>query len=382
MGKITLQNEDLETNTIKLLRLVLSVFVVFLHSQIVDFTVLGKSISLLNQHTEFYFQTQSFIIKIIGGVSPPLFFFISGFFYFRNLKDWDWKIYWAKTKNRSKTLLFPYIFWCCFVSLVIFIGQELSFTSNYLSGNNALIREYKTIDFIKLFWALPLIDTINDTVSYLPVLGVLWFIRDLIVVSILSPLIWVLIHYMNYIGIFCLGILWIFCFNTYIIGLSVISFFFFAGGAYMSINNINFIFLFRKRMKLFMILTLIFILLDYFTKTASYNIYITHLSVIIRMISIINIASYIIKYKNIRITYYWIGASFFLYVTHEPWLAFLRKINLLIFPHTNLSFFLIFIFQALLIICISLTVYYLLYKLTPNFLKIITGGRIVKKTYN
>ena len=71
-----------------------------------------------------YLSIQSFVRSIVCGVAVPTFFCISGFLFFMNFDEWDWRVFGNKVRRRVSTLLLPYILWN-FVSVALVMGARL-----------------------------------------------------------------------------------------------------------------------------------------------------------------------------------------------------------------------------------------------------------------
>ena len=154
--------------SINYIRFFLCVLVVFLHSGSdlisldVNFTIFGK-----------------FLIKVLTGficqTAVPIFFFISAFLLFSKYRNSTNIIseYKIQQKKRIKTLLVPYLLWNLFGVIYVYIKC-------YFKGDS--IDEYP--NFFLCFIALP------DKIF--PADGPLWFIRDLIIMNVLSPILYVL----------------------------------------------------------------------------------------------------------------------------------------------------------------------------------------------
>lgn len=126
----------------------------------------------------------------VCSVCVPAFFFLSGYLFFGNVPGkpgWEW--FWGKIRSRFFTLLIPYLIavvvaWFCYYfsikaapSMVVgFLGERWR-------------------DPIFVFWTGP----INLS---------LWFIRELMVVVLLSPLIYLIIRYTGWWGVLALGAWW------------------------------------------------------------------------------------------------------------------------------------------------------------------------------
>ncbi len=171
--------------------------------------------------------------RVITGVAVPLFFFISGYLYFikTNIADGLAGIHYLdKTKRRVKSLLIPYLSWNLLVLLLFGVMQMLTSGDDVMSkdGYKAL-SDYTAIDVWKAFYAL-------DSTG-MPVDGPLWFIRDLFVISLCSPVVFMIVRYLKWIGVGALA-LCLFCgVRIPIEGFNMLCWFYFPWGAYMALNR-------------------------------------------------------------------------------------------------------------------------------------------------
>lgn len=111
------------------------------------------------------------------------FFVLSGMLYFHNTEKLTKAVYLRKTKSRVSTLLVPYLLWNL-------MGCGVFLIKVYVFGAPGFdIVADGHINFLKLiqgFWAI---------VNEYPYDPSLWFIRDLFIISLLSPVIYLLARY-------------------------------------------------------------------------------------------------------------------------------------------------------------------------------------------
>lgn len=93
------------------------------------------------------------ISQTLVKVAVPAFFVMSGYLYFANVEKLTKEVYWQKLKRRVKTLLIPYIVWNLLMALKL---QEISLATFIAPAN------------------MPL-----------------WFLRDLIMVSMVTPILYI-----------------------------------------------------------------------------------------------------------------------------------------------------------------------------------------------
>lgn len=166
-------------NRLDLLRVLLTIGIVCLHA---------TTENLVGSTPAFDIFTR--IIIILTKVCVPLFFAISGYLFFRNTPEKpDVKWFWGKISSRFFTLVIPYLIanviaWGCYY----FAMKEVPSMVSGFFGDN-----WK--DPLFVFWKGP----VNLS---------LWFIRELIVLVILTPLVYLLVRYTGWFGVLALGLLW------------------------------------------------------------------------------------------------------------------------------------------------------------------------------
>jgi len=136
------------------------------------------------------FQTVTKVISWITEVCVPLFFVLSGYLFFLNSPGKpDVRYFLSKLKRRVFSLLIPYL-----------IANVIAFICYWAAGRYfpELVSGFfgdRLHDPLFVFWSGP----VNLS---------LWFIRELMVCCLLSPLVWLLIRYTRVFGVIALGVLW------------------------------------------------------------------------------------------------------------------------------------------------------------------------------
>lgn len=154
-----------------------------------------------------------------------MFFFISGFLFFLR-KD----TYVNKLKSRLKTLLVPYLFWCFVGFLIPFVIQRiLGLEHLYAANELKLLKDFVATDYIRMFW---------DLRDGAPILSTLWFLRNLIVMVALTPIIAFLIKKLR-VAFPCLLFAVYFFLPWGVPGFSTSGFCWFAMGTYFSCLGVN-----------------------------------------------------------------------------------------------------------------------------------------------
>lgn len=122
----------------------------------------------------------------------PLFFFMSGYLYFIatgtegefGLVTWK-----SKTWNRVKSLVVPYVIWNLLIVAMFAVMQSLTRGSETMAREGyKMVADYGLVDYLKALWAI-------DSTG-MPMDGPLWFVRNLIIISIVFtwPIYWWVRH--------------------------------------------------------------------------------------------------------------------------------------------------------------------------------------------
>ena len=146
---------------------------------------------------------------------------ISGYlFFYGKGREFGSSVYLRKLKSRTVTLLVPFVI----SNMVVFLPKMVL----------ALVNG-ETIDLQSVpsaFWAYEGDDK--------PANGVTWYLRDLMIVSLCSPLIYYIIRKTRWLLPFVLLVCWLTDFwLPYVPGFGVTSFLFFSAGAYLSISGVD-----------------------------------------------------------------------------------------------------------------------------------------------
>jgi len=295
-----------------------------------------------------------------------LFFFLSGFLFFFNVKTFDRTCYKNKLKRRLKTLLIPYLFWnvlaICFYLLCTSVPATATFVNIKMDIHN--ICDYLGI-------------TITGIVDGIPISYQFWFIRELMLAVIITPLIYVLIKYGKIYSVLLLGICWYFDFWYHIPLFKIRCIFFFSFGAFFSIYKRNLLEDFRKIKTLSFIIFPLFVASDLLTKQYEFNHYIHNINLVAGVIFCFNFVSWLMERGKIKPVPLLTSASFFVFAVHDPYFMMtIRKFGYaLLKPSTDFALTSLYFVNVIIVAGISLGLYYILRKFVPKFTAVITGGR-------
>ncbi len=364
--------EEFLSQTISFLRFPLIVGVVLIHSKFLDVVINGvKQVETADYPI---FSAVSYLVSdTFARVAVPLFFFFSGFLFFYHTGGFTTRIYLSKLKKRAKTLFFPYIFWNLLMILFVLLCQTV--LPDLVSDKRKLVMDYSVSDWLWNFWDA---GKVNYFEKGYPADSPLWFVRDLMVVMLCSPLVYCVVRWLKHYGVILLGIVWALNLEFDIPGLGTNAFFFFTFGAYFSINGKNFVTLMRPYMLPSVVLYLLSAIVGVCFRDNVWIEYI-HLfavNILLGMTVAITVTAYYVKRGTWTASKFLAASSFFVYACHEMPLASIIKIAFkLVHPHSDASLLMLYVLCPTLTILFGLSLYWVLRKLLPRFTAVITGGR-------
>lgn len=340
------------SSSIACMRFPLAVTIIFYHSHTIVST----------PNCYFYFKFIYPFSLWLGETGVPAFFFISGLWFFYSKKTYKEKI-----RNRIKSLLAPYFLWNTIMLAAFIVAFLLGY--NHMINKIKYIAEYGLIDYIRAYWDCGDWAYGNGKPVYPP----MWFVRDLFLLCLLSPVIKVIIKNTNFIFPLAAILFWLFFPGFWLIPESIMAF---CIGAYFPLCNRNPMDFLDKHKKLVIGSMILLGIADIITNTVyfiPYNLQIHRLAVLANIISIPIIGELFIKHhvsmKSLS------NMAFFIYCIHLPIVALFRK-PVLWYPHLSDGIHIALYFSTVILVTI-ITIY--IYKITktiwPSFIRIATGNR-------
>lgn len=356
------------SNLFSIIRFPLIIGVVFIHAHVTNVGIAnGKIISNIEQNT-FTFLFQYYISEILARVCVPLFYIISGYLFYWNFNGL-FSEYKRKIVSRIRTLLIPFLFWNLLNLGMILLGQLIPITSGYFSGIHM-----PTILSLN-FWGI--INNVFGITGY-PIAYQFWFIRDLMVLILLSPILLFFIKKIPFVSILFLSIMWIFKFNWLYIPSSEAILFFMVGG-FWGIKKWD-IRLFDKYVKIIFLLYLIISFLDLLL-VDNVNLYFYNLlhniGIVLGIINAFCLLKSISKNNKVnKILINLSPISFFIFALHEPLLTAFRKLfYFYLNPTTSFEVLILYLGLPFFVIILCILFYKILFRSFPSLLQYICGGR-------
>ena len=378
-----MDGEQLLSKTINFLRFPLTVAVVFIHFNIVD----GFAVGGVEQGANgpgWYCFIINFLSNVAARIAVPTFYIISGFLFFYKA-DFSREMYVRKLKSRAMTLLVPFILW----NILAVLWQMKGCLSGLSSLGSPFELKFTVERVINTF-----IDKSNNgsiivtpsgtaPTEIYPYNTPLWYLRDLIVMVIISPLIYWCVKKLKLWFVAAAGVMWYLTSATFThecyLYLFSIALFHFSIGAYFSVNRKNLILEMRRYFKYMPLVYWPLAVVDALivdTHGAYYSYY--HYAVILLgVLSAFVVASWLVeKGKSINKTL--TSSSFFVFALHY---LLLRQLGVVVFkvshlPGDNYFAMLIFYFVVpALTILACVGTYMLLKRYLPRVCSLLSGGR-------
>jgi len=211
------------TTVISQLRFPLIVLVVCAH----HYSSVDAGYNLLTSGWDTYACVRILVGQTLVKVAMPLFFMFAGYLFFLNVETLTANIYWQKLRRRMHTLLLPYIIWNAIAALQAISHHRL--TLDELSP--AVFWNFYSVAGQQTDWT----GHVNTLTA--PIDMPLWFLRDLMVVSLLSPVVYWTIRRLGIPWLALLTVVYLSGIAAFEPGLSAYAVYFFSLGAYLSIGR-------------------------------------------------------------------------------------------------------------------------------------------------
>lgn len=346
-----------ESEALNITRFVMSIFIVFFHAY--------TSVQMYDYWKDLpvYRGVVRFFALQIGEMGVPVFFLISGYLFFCKYQQ-TWMCYKSKLQKRFYSLFIPYIFWNAFIIVAYYVAESIPIVQTLFNEGGKLVHDFDLYDFLFAFWSHK---------GGNPILTQMWFVRDLLLLVICAPIIYLLAHYVKFVTIFCFGIIW-FIKQEVPNWESGLLFFFI--GACFSIYGKSLTEEIRKIAQSLFIFTPLLLLADFFLSGTTTGFYVHRTLIFVGVFFVIALVTILIERKKIHDIVFLTSGSFFLYIIHDPMIRFIHKFTLRWVDHTSeLQTIAIYVVVVAIDVAIAYFIFWCLQKYASGFLRWSTGGR-------
>lgn len=341
-------NNKLEYNVIEANRAFLAFLIVLLHC----FSLYSVSDHPIRYNNDLYDFVRILCTQGLCRVAVPTFFIISGYLFYKKKEKWQWGTYKDKIRKRLFSLVIPYFLWNVIAVIFLFSIEVMSIKKFSLTEIASYFCEYiSDLGYWRIFWDNNLKDVegISNILNYNlyyggPINLPLWFIKDLFILSILSPVLYWLLRKIGIPFLTVMFFLMVFSIWLPFTFVSPTSVFFFSLGGFLSIKGetlIQYCNRFTYLLGTISLVLLFFMIINYGYNSLVYNIS-KNLFTFFGSLSTINIITFIIKKNNTDVSDTLSKSSFLIYAIHYVILIpiVFQLVNFII-PNTNQLFLII-----------------------------------------
>lgn len=338
---------------IETLRFPLMVFIVMLHC----YTL---TVAQVPGHPQYFKMVYPFSLWI-GETGVPAYFFISGLLLFYSRKS-----YAEKVRSRIRTLLVPYLF---------FNGVVLAgYVAVWLAGQHVNILgkpmgDCNTLDFLRAFWDKGRWDGGNGS----PVLGVFWYLRNLMVLVVLSPLLYYIIRYTRLLLPLVACLLWV---NTWHGAYTLQSLTMFSLGAFFPICGVNPVAFLDKWWKWVLagfLLLGAYDLVAHWTNVLPSIPQVHRLSLVANVLLLMRVGEWLSRRG--MYSAFLSRSAFFVFCVHYPIALALKPVFRRLADSPDVVIALAYVVSVVVVTMVSVGAYLLLSRLAPRLLNLVTGSR-------
>lgn len=296
----------------------------------------------------------AFLQYLLGGIcgklSVPIFLLISGYLFFREGSYELTKELWiSKLKKRVFSLLVPYLLWN-FIGYIIY----------------AITVGFSFEDFFHSFWVIDIPGRSGSS----PIDGPLWYVRNLMIMVVISPIIAYMIKYTKWYLILIMTILWIIQIPPFNKGIGI-AFYFFSLGGYLRVFDYHVENL--QRYAKYLILAYLIYVIYAFLMQSNSNCWDFQFGIILGIGAIFSLTMHFIKCSNgnCKFTQILSETSFFIYCLHDLLLQFLKPFFSEILGTGDFAYISLIVVD----IALCLGFFYVLKRISPKVTSLLMGGR-------
>lgn len=293
---------------------------------------------------------QYLLSGICGKLSVPIFLLISGYLFFREGSYVLTKELWiSKLKKRISSLLVPYLLWNFIGYIIYAIKVGFSFE-----------------DFFHSFWVIDIPGRSGSS----PIDGPLWYVRNLMIMVVISPIIAYMIKFTKWYLILIMTILWIIQIPPFNKGIGI-AFYFFSLGGYLRVFDYHVENL--QRYAKYLILAYPIYVSYAFLMQSNSTCWDFQVGLILGIGAIFSLTMHFIKYGNGNSKFVQIlsETSFFIYCLHDLLLQFLKPFFSEILGTGDSAYISLIVVD----IALCLGFFYVLKRISPKVTSLLMGGR-------
>ena len=350
-----------ESGRISILKMWLSVMVVFLHSYKPSFSFAGGIIAA--DDPAWLDNIKYIISQILTRCAVPAFFFLAAYFLYRKPFSWG-----KNVAKKARSLLVPYFILNTFWIAAYYTGQHIPALSAYFSNPDFMVAGWDLERWISAYFGSPS--------SQYPLLHQLWFIRDLFILNLIPFVFEWMVRILRHFALAVFIAAWLLVESTHVFFLDIQGICFWGIGCYFAYQ--------RKPVSSFdryrtvaaaaypVLVAAAFLLRD---RPGTGPLAVHRLCVLAGLVFWF---AWTTKIKNGKVRGRLLSVSkysFCIFLFHEMNLTFLQKILTRVLPQTPVYAVILYFAVPVVIIFFCILLSYLLEKYIPPLYRLVSGGR-------
>ncbi|MDD5759948.1 MAG: acyltransferase [Desulfobulbaceae bacterium] len=304
------------------------------------------------------------ISQCLARIAVPLFFLLSGYLFFANFR-WSPQGYLRKIYRRAQSLLIPYLFWNSLMLIMTLLSQTIPVIGPYFPEGALMLGKYSPYEYTNALLGL----------SRYPIAYHMWFIRDLICLVLLVPILVVVLRFAALPFFLLVYYCWV-RESWPVLTPGAVGVLFFSAGAFCATKKKS-LFCLDRFGPAALLASLPIIMADVIYYSAWFHRYLHRTGLIIEVIAVLYITKIVARQDRLSENITALGgASFFVYAAHEPLLGLLRTLTYQYLPLNGpYTILLLYLITPMIVVFTLLLAHKILSKTCPYPLSIITGGR-------
>lgn len=356
--------ESRQSTLIKAMRFPLIVMVLFIHS---PGAFLESKMELSLDGWNIYHIIAELISGHMFAIATRCFFLFSGFLFFRYLEEGSFNMKWilSKWEKRFWSLFVPFLIWNLIMVVSVLI-KDFAFNALSLTSSSD---EIALVNKGPLYWFY-----------FGPADFPLWFLRDLIIMSLTAPLIYLVIKNFRWASLALLIVLYFSPVSPSIPSLQAIVYF--GIGAWLGIFKTDILPFCRMIRNPATIAAAILLPLATSQVGRHAHLILFKLFLPAGIITFVNVIDKLTKNERIKTILCKLSSTvFFIYAAHEIYLlGWTKGMFMRIFGNSLIGTWISYFGVPIIVLGLCLAFYYLLNKIMPRTLAIACGGRTQTKT--
>jgi surface polysaccharide O-acyltransferase-like enzyme len=304
------------------------------------------------------------ISQCLARIAVPIFFLLSGYLFFANF-TWSPQAYLNKLRARLRSLLIPYLFWNLLMLAMVLLAQALPATGPYFPEGALMAGKYTPFQYLNALLGF----------TRYPIAYHMWFIRDLMLLVLLVPVICVVLRFAALPFFLVVYLCWV-SDSWPVLAPGAVGVLFFSLGAFAGIKKIG-LFALDRFGPAALFASLPIMLADVLCFSTWFNPYLHRTGLIVEVMATLYLTKMVNRHQRLSTMISTLGTtSFFLYAAHEPLLGIMRTLAYQYVPLDGpYTMLLLYLTIPVLVVVAITRIYRVLVSICPRTLTIITGGR-------